>query len=100
MTGIKQVAAGDSHTVVLTDDGYMYATGSNTYYQLSDGSGSQRKNLVYMRDDSNNLMKDVKEIKTAGNTTTAITNSNGIYDSRENAYAQIIARKHKHSHKI
>ena len=61
MTGIKQVAAGDRHTVVLTDNGYMYATGSNTYYQLSDGSGSQRKNLVYMRDDSNNLMKDVKE---------------------------------------
>ena len=90
MTGIKQVAAGDRHTVVLTDDGYMYATGSNTYYQLSDGSGSQRKNLVYMRDDSNNLMKDVKEIKTAGNTTTAITNSNGIYVVGENAYAQLL----------
>ena len=43
-----------------------------------------------MRDDSNNLMKDVKEIKTAGNTTTAITNSNGIYVAGENSYAQLL----------
>lgn len=43
MTGIKQVATGYMHTVVLTDNGYMYATGNNGYYQLSDGSSTQRK---------------------------------------------------------
>ncbi len=57
---IKQVATGYMHTVVLTDNGYMYATGNNGYYQLSDGSSTQRKNLVYMKDSSNNTMKDVK----------------------------------------
>ncbi len=57
-------------------------------YQMDQAH--KEKNLVYMRDDSNNLMKDVKEIKTAGNTTTAITNSNGIYVVGENAYAQLL----------
>ena len=90
MTGIKQVATGYMHTVVLTDNGYMYATGNNGYYQLSDGSSTQRKNLVYMKDSSNNTMKDVKEIYAAGNTSVAITNSNGIYVVGENSYAQLL----------
>ena len=37
-----QVSAGDSHSLAVGSDGYVYAWGSNTYGKLGDGTTTQR----------------------------------------------------------
>ena len=44
-TNIKAVAAGDYHTLVLTADGNVLATGDNAYGQLGDGTTTSRDQL-------------------------------------------------------
>jgi alpha-tubulin suppressor-like RCC1 family protein len=38
ITGVKQIAAGDLHTVALKNDGTIFAWGLNNYGQLGDGT--------------------------------------------------------------
>lgn len=45
-TGVKSVAAGISHTLVLKSDGTLWASGLNTYGQLGDGSTVHRSSPV------------------------------------------------------
>merc|ERR1719201_904458 len=45
-SGAKAVAAGRAHTMVLKQDGTVWATGYNYYHQLGDGSTTSRSNFV------------------------------------------------------
>ncbi|MCL2104189.1 MAG: RCC1 repeat- and reductase domain-containing protein [Kiritimatiellaeota bacterium] len=46
LSNITAVAAGDSHTVVVKDDGTVWAYGLNSYGQLGDGTTTQRTTPV------------------------------------------------------
>lgn len=52
MSNAKSVSAGINHTMVLTNDGYVYATGYNGYYQLADGTSTSKSYLIPMTDKS------------------------------------------------
>ena len=45
-TGVKSIDAGNRHSVLLLQDGSLWATGSNEYGQLGNGSGASKKNFV------------------------------------------------------
>ena len=60
MENVKQVATGIYHTVVLTNDGNMYATGYNNVYQLADGSSSTKTKLQPMKSSDGSNMKKHK----------------------------------------
>ena len=44
--GATAIAAGDEHSMVLKQDGTVWATGKNKYGQLGDGTTTGRVNLV------------------------------------------------------
>ena len=44
--GAEAVGAGDWHSMVLKNDGTLWATGANEYGQLGDGSKTTRKTFV------------------------------------------------------
>ena len=46
--GAKAIAAGNYFSMVLAQDGSVWATGSNEYGQLGDGTGLDRLTFVYM----------------------------------------------------
>ena len=44
--GAQAISAGKSHSMVLKADGTVWATGSNKYGQLGDGTTSNMANFV------------------------------------------------------
>ena len=44
--GAKAVAAGGFHSMILKNDGSIWATGSNQYGQFGDGTTTSRKAFV------------------------------------------------------
>ena len=49
ITGVKAIAAGDSHTVALKNDGTVFAWGLNNYGQLGDGTYTDRNTPAPVR---------------------------------------------------
>ncbi|CDE14898.1 putative uncharacterized protein [Clostridium sp. CAG:470] len=92
MENVKQVATGIYHTVVLTNDGNMYATGYNNVYQLADGSSSTKTKLQPMKSSDGSNMKNIKSIYAEGYNTFAITNENELYSVGYNNYGQLVQK--------
>ncbi len=46
-SGVKAVAAGHSHSMVLKQDGSVWSTGSNVHGQLGDGSTIDRNSFMF-----------------------------------------------------
>ncbi len=44
MTNVKQISAGDAHTMIVKNDGTLWGTGSNEHGQLGDGSTTDKLN--------------------------------------------------------
>ena len=53
MRGIREIAAGGSHSVVIRNDGTLWAWGSNTYGQLGDSTSTDRSTPVQVGTDTN-----------------------------------------------
>ena len=54
LTDVMAIAAGDSHTVALKNDGTVWAWGRNNYFQLGDGTDTNRNTptqVIGLRDD-------------------------------------------------
>ena len=79
MDNVKQVAAGEYHTVVLTNDGNVYTTGYNNIYQLSDGTSTSRNSLAAMKNSDGNNMTNIKSIYAEGYNSFVITNEDELY---------------------
>ena len=72
VSGIKEIATGTNHSVMLTEGGYVLSVGYNSYSQLGDGSSTDRTTAVYAKNTSNQYVSDAKHIS-AGEQTTYIT---------------------------
>jgi alpha-tubulin suppressor-like RCC1 family protein len=46
MTGVQAVSGGQNYTMVVKRDGSLWATGSNAFGQLGDGTGSPRGSFI------------------------------------------------------
>ncbi|AEC02968.1 fimbrillin family protein [Parasphaerochaeta coccoides] len=79
---IKSVSAGDTHTMILKEDGTLWATGQNNYGQLGVGDTIDRSTPVQ-------IMTGVKEIA-AGSTHTMILKEDGtLWATGRNTYGQL-----------
>ena len=90
MSNAKSVSAGINHTMVLTNDGYVYATGYNGYYQLADGTSTSKSYLIPMTDKSGSQIKNVKEIYAQGSNSVVITEDGTVMAVGNNKYGHLI----------
>ena len=88
MKNVKQVATGRYHTMVLTNDEKVYATGYNNTKQLADGTTTTRNLLKPMKDSTDKEITNVKTIEAAGYSSYIITNNNELYSAGYNNYGQ------------
>ncbi|AEC01473.1 fimbrillin family protein [Parasphaerochaeta coccoides] len=91
MTGVKEVSAGGSHTMILKKDGTLWATGDNQYGQLGDGTIITRTTPVQVKASTadNDFMTDVAAVS-AGDYHTMILKKDGtLWATGDNQYGQL-----------
>lgn len=86
ITGVTAIAAGGSHTLLLTSDGYVYACGDNTYGQLGLGFVSNSSTYTFTKAHINN----VTAIAAGSYHTVVLLNGDdGILACGQNSYYQL-----------
>ncbi|AEC01293.1 fimbrillin family protein [Parasphaerochaeta coccoides] len=91
MTDVVAVFAGINHTIILKKDGTLWATGSNGYGQLGDGTTTNRSTPVQVKASTtpSDFMTDVKEVS-AGSSYTMILKKDGtLWATGYNEYGQL-----------
>jgi alpha-tubulin suppressor-like RCC1 family protein len=73
-SGVRAVAAGGIHSCALTMAGAVKCWGSNAFYQLGDGTATERLKPVTVR----GLSSGALAISTSGHATCAITGAGGL----------------------
>ena len=68
-SGITAVAAGNYHTVILKNDGSVWAAGSNFWGQIGFPDSSDRQTFTRVTDENGNTLSNVKEIAARGDIT-------------------------------
>lgn len=77
---IVELDEGKDHTVMLTSEGKGYSIGDNTYGQLGNGNNvSSFDTPVAIRDLSDNIFTNIKEIKAGDKYTVIVTNDGKVY---------------------
>lgn len=74
---VAKVILGDNDTFFITDTGVLYGSGSNYYGQL--GLGDTEPRYLFTK-----LAENVKDVKSVGNTTWYLTNTNDLYVAGRN----------------
>ena len=70
--GIKAVATGNYHTVILKSDGSVWTAGSNYWGQLGLPGIYDQPNLTRVSDENGSELRSVKEIAARGNLTVLV----------------------------
>jgi Regulator of chromosome condensation (RCC1) repeat/Bacterial TSP3 repeat len=81
-----EVAAGQSHSLALTNDGHVWAWGSNGQGQLGDGSGQSQYYPVQLTDAN---LTDVVVIAAGKDFSVALKNDGSVWTWGSNAYGQL-----------
>ncbi len=81
-TEFLAVKAGSWHTLILTNNNTLWATGDNSHGQLGDGSKENRLTPVYVKD-------SVKEISVGYGHSLIIRNDNTFWATGENGHGQL-----------
>ncbi len=55
VSGIKEIAAGTNHSIMLAENGYVLSVGYNSYSQLGDGSSTYKTTAVYAKTHQTNM---------------------------------------------
>ena len=77
------VAAGSYHSLVIKEDGSVWATGCNKYGQLGDGSKAER--LIYVQ-----VLKSAAKAVVAGNRHSMVLKQDGsVWATGDNLYGQL-----------
>ena len=67
VSGIKEISAKSNNTYMLTEGGYVQATGNNYFSQLGDGNSTDRTTAVDVKTVSNKYVTDAKHIAAGEN---------------------------------
>jgi alpha-tubulin suppressor-like RCC1 family protein len=78
---IKDIEAGDFHSLALSEEGKVYAWGSNEYGQLGNGTTSNK----YYPTEINNIGR-IKFINAKGNTSSCVSEDGSVYIFGETNY--------------
>ena len=82
---IKSVHCGDSHTLILKNDGTLWTCGDNQYGQLGLGDTSNRAIFTQITTNIN----DIKSVYCGGNYTSILKNNGALYVCGANVYGQL-----------
>ena len=82
---VKSVYCGDSHTLILKNDGTLWVCGNNQYGQLGLGDTSNRKTFTQITTNTN----DIKSVYCGGNYTSILKNDGTLYVCGANVYGQL-----------
>jgi alpha-tubulin suppressor-like RCC1 family protein len=82
---IKQVACGDEHTIILTENNEIFASGRNNYGQLGLGDLENRYEFIKIQWPFGNI----KQIICGGDYTLILTSDNQIFASGNNENGQL-----------
>ena len=89
LSGVVGISAGSSHTVYLKGDGTVWATGSNGFGQLGDGTTTlSSSNPVQVLDGSGNPLSGVVGIS-AGSHTVYLKGDGTVWAVGSNTYGQL-----------
>ena len=89
MDNVDKVVAGRGHTLILTNDGKVYATGYNYYGELADGTTTARNYFAPMKDSDGNEITNAKNIYANAYSSYIINNNNELYACGYNNYGQL-----------
>ena len=82
---IKLICCGDSHTLILKNNGTLWACGDNQYGQLGLGDTNRRTTFTQITANTN----DIKSVYCGGNYTSILKNDGTLYVCGANVYGQL-----------
>jgi alpha-tubulin suppressor-like RCC1 family protein len=82
--GVAQVAAGSGHTVIIKDDGCLWAWGPNYYGQLGDGTTTDKNSPVQIGTDT-----DWQAVAAGGSYTVALKTDGSLWAWGDNRNGQL-----------
>ena len=76
---VPVVGQGYGNTIILKENGTVWATGKNEYGSLGNGTTTDSKKPVQVKIDENTYLENVIKIDTANRTTIALTKTGEVY---------------------
>ncbi len=89
MIEVDQISVGDEHTVILKENGELWAVGYNTYGQLGDGSTAHKQFPVQVKIDENTPMTEVAQVAAGGNHTVILKENGDLWAVGKNDFGQL-----------
>jgi len=87
VSGVKYAAAGESHTVILKEDGTLWGAGDSSFGELGLGGGRLRV-FTQLRTGGSSI-KGVKAVAAGNNSTFFIDNNGSLWTSGFNYYGEL-----------
>jgi alpha-tubulin suppressor-like RCC1 family protein len=93
LTGIRDVAPGESHTLLLKDDGTLWAAGDNSYGALGLGEGGEPRTPVFTQvmtgGTTGDPIRGVRAIAAGGDASFFIKDDGTLWAAGYNYYGQL-----------
>ncbi len=89
MTAVKQVSAGAKHTMILKENGDLWAVGNNSNGQLGDGSTTDQWTPVAVMIDEDRPMTNVAQVSAGGSHTIIVKKDGSLWAVGKNKFGQL-----------
>jgi alpha-tubulin suppressor-like RCC1 family protein len=89
LQNIVQVSAGESHTVYLSNNGAVYASGYNAFRQLGDGTISTRYYPVQVKLNATTNLLNIIQVSSGRVHTLFLTNNGFVYATGNSSLGQL-----------
>ena len=86
---VPVVGQGYGNTIILKENGTVWATGKNDYGQLGVGDTTNRNTSVQVKIDENTYLENVIKIDVTDNTTIALTKTGEVYAWGKNEFGEL-----------
>ena len=97
LTNVKDIEAGERHTIILKEDGSVWTVGCNDYGQCGNGTTTTVASLTQVLDSDGNAIKNVRNVFASENCTFITVNKDnsgkaGMYAIGYNEYGQLFTK--------
>ena len=88
-SNVIEMSAASKHSIILKDDGSLYAVGDNSYKQLGIKNFNDSFSTVYVRTGLEFDLGSIQAIATSGASTMILTKDNKVYGVGANNFGQL-----------
>ena len=88
-SNVIEMSVASKHSIILKDDGSLYAVGDNSYKQLGIKNFNDSFSTVYIRTGLEFDLGSIQAIATSGGSTMILTKDNKVYGVGDNIYGQL-----------